>query len=91
MLRKCIVSLEMPVVKGALGQPPFEQPSISEAVTNFMAHKFSHLPQQEWKKMYELAKTFVNCLNTWDFPSPSSQKHMVSQEEANIYTIAYTR
>lgn len=85
------MNLEMPVVEGALGQPPFEKPSISKAVTNFVTYKFAHLPQQEFKKTYELARIFVHCLNTWDFPSPSNQKQVVSQEEANVYTIAYTR
>ncbi|KAJ8950083.1 hypothetical protein NQ318_017808 [Aromia moschata] len=91
LLRKCVLTLDTPIVEGPLGQPPFEKPCIHKAVTNFLVYKFSHVGQQELKTMYELAKILIHCLNTWDFPSPSSQKHIVSQEEATAYKIEYTR
>ncbi|KAJ8932177.1 hypothetical protein NQ314_014864 [Rhamnusium bicolor] len=91
LLRKCLLTLDTPVVEGPLGQPPFEKPCIHKAVTNLLVYKFSHIGQQELKTMYELARILIQCLNTWDFPSPSSQKHIVSQEEATIYKIEYTR
>lgn len=91
LLRKCILTLDTPVVEGSLGQPPFEKPSIHKAVSNLVIYKFSHLAQQERKTMCELANIFFYCLNTWDFPSPNTQKHIVSSEEANIYKIEYTR
>lgn len=91
MLRKCILTLDTPVIEGPLGQPPFEKPSIHKAVSNLVIYKFSHLAEKEWKTMYELAQLFLHCLNTWDFPAPSNQKHLVTQEEATIYKIAYTR
>ncbi|CAH1972641.1 unnamed protein product [Acanthoscelides obtectus] len=90
LLRKCVLTLDTPVVEGPLGQPPFEKPCIHKAVTNFLVYKFSHLGQQELITMYELAKILCHCLNTWDFPPPSSQKHIVSQE-ATKYKIEYTR
>lgn len=85
------MTLDTPVVEGPLGQPPFERPSIHTGITNLLVYKFSHIGQKELKTMYELAKILIHCLNTWDFPSPSSQKHIVSQEEATIYKIEYTR
>ncbi|CAH0558007.1 unnamed protein product [Brassicogethes aeneus] len=92
LLRKCIIlTWEPPVVEGPLGQPPFEEPCIHKAVTNLLVYKFSHITQQEWKTMYELANILFHCLNTWDFPSPSTQKHIVSQEPATVYKIEYTR
>ena len=91
LLRKCLLTLDTPIVEGPVGQPPFEKPSIYKAVNNLVIHKFSHLAQQEWKTMYELAKIFLHCLNTWDFPPPSSQKQVMSVEEATLYEIAYTR
>ncbi|KAK9754405.1 Acetyltransferase (GNAT) family [Popillia japonica] len=91
LLRKCILTLDTPIVEGPLGQPPFEEPSIYKAVTNLVMYKFSHLAQQEWKTMHELAKIFLHCLNTWDFPPPSSHKQVVSHKEATVYKIAYTR
>ncbi|XP_018562120.1 histone acetyltransferase KAT2A isoform X2 [Anoplophora glabripennis] len=91
LLRKCLLTLDTPVVEGPLGQPPFERPSIHTGITNLLVYKFSHIGQKELKTMYELSKILIHCLNTWDFPSPSSQKHIVSQEEATIYKIEYTR
>ncbi|XP_057653056.1 histone acetyltransferase KAT2A isoform X2 [Diorhabda carinulata] len=91
LLRKCVLTLDKPVVEGPLGQPPFQKPSIHKAVTNLLIYKFSHISQQELKTMYELVKILFHCLNTWDFPCPSSQKHIVSQEEAMKYKIEYTR
>lgn len=91
LLRKCVLTLDKPVVEGPLGQPPFQKPSIHKAVTNLLIYKFSHISQQELKTMYELVKILFHCLNTWDFPCPSSQKHIVSQEEATKYKIEYTR
>ena len=31
-------------VEGPLGKPPYEKPSIAKGVTNFVLHKFTHLP-----------------------------------------------
>ncbi|XP_074041632.1 gcn5 acetyltransferase isoform X1 [Leptinotarsa decemlineata] len=91
LLRKCVLTLDTPVVEGPLGQPPFQKPCIHKAVTNLLVYKYSHIGQQELKTMYELVKILFHCLNTWDFPCPSSQKHIVSQEEATKYKIEYTR
>ncbi|XP_017778856.1 PREDICTED: histone acetyltransferase KAT2A isoform X2 [Nicrophorus vespilloides] len=91
LLVKSILTMETPVIQATLGEPPFEKPSIHNAVTNFVLYKFSHLSQQEWNTMHELAKIFLHCFNTWDFPAPSNQKQIVSQEEAVTYKKAYTR
>ncbi|CAG9859546.1 unnamed protein product [Phyllotreta striolata] len=91
LLRTCVLTLEKPVIKGPLGQPPFEKPSIDKAITNLLIYKYSHISQQELKTMYELVRVLFNSLNTWVFPCPSNQKHIVSQEEANKYKIEYKR
>jgi histone acetyltransferase len=91
LLRKCILTLDNPVVESSLGQPPFEKPCIHKAITNLLVYKFSHLAQQEWKTMCEVARILLHCLNTWEFPSPGSQKHIVNQEEATIYKMEHTR
>lgn len=39
LLRQCILSRQQAVIRGPLGDPPFETPSISKAVTNFVFHK----------------------------------------------------
>lgn len=78
LLRKCILTHDTPIVESSLGQPPFEKPCIHKAISNLLVYKFHHLPQPEWETMCEVARILLQCLNTWEFPSPSSQKHIVS-------------
>lgn len=78
------------MIRGPLGDPPFEQPSISKAVTNFVLHKYSHLNPGELETMTEVAKTFLHCLNHWNFEAPSARKDL-SHEDASNYKINYTR
>lgn len=91
LLRKCVVTLANPVVEGPLGQPPFESPPIHKAVQNLLVYKYSHIGQQEMKTMYELSNILFHCLNTLDFPPPSTQKHIVREEDLANYKIDYTR
>lgn len=42
LLRKCIVTMTKPAIEGPLGQPPFESPSIAQAVSNFLLYKFGN-------------------------------------------------
>lgn len=79
------------MVESSLGQPPFEQPSIHKAISNLLVYKFSHLAQQEWKTICEVARILLHCLNTWELPSPSTQRQVISQEEASVYKIDHTR
>lgn len=90
ILRKCILSLDTPAIDNAMGQPPFEKPSIHKAVTNFVMSKFAHLTQQEWNIMHELARLFLLGLNTTDLPQPHMQRYGTPQEEM-AYKIAYKR
>lgn len=90
LLRQCILSRTEPVIHGPLGEPPFEHPSISKAVTNFVLHKYSHLSQTEFMTMTEVAKTFLHCLNHWNFEAPSARNDL-SHEDASAYKINYTR
>lgn len=39
LLRQCILTRQQPIIRGPLGEPPFEQPSISKAVINFVLYK----------------------------------------------------
>ncbi|KAJ8687563.1 hypothetical protein QAD02_023357 [Eretmocerus hayati] len=91
LLRKSILSMTKPTIEGPLGDPPFEKPSISKAITNFVVYKFGHLAQRDWQSMYDLAKMFLHCLNHWNFETPSARKTAVNAEEAPAYKINYTR
>lgn len=90
LLRKSICLLSRPIVEGPLGQPPFEQPSITQAVTNFVVHKFGDNPK-EWQIMYDLAKMFIHALNHWKLETPSVRRQHAPNEDVSIYKINYTR
>lgn len=87
----CVLKLENPIIKGALGQPPFEEPTIHKAITNMLVYRYSHIGQQELKTMYELAQILFHCLNTMNLPPPSLQKYLINKEETTKYKIEYTR
>jgi len=54
LLRKCIVTLTKPSIEGPLGDPPFESPSIKQAITNFVFYKFNMVSQKVTYKPYIL-------------------------------------
>lgn len=92
LLRKFVLIMNTnPIVEGPLGHPPFERPSISQAIMNFVAFKFGHLAQREWHDVNELAKLFLDCLNCWNFEPPSTMRNAVNAKEAETYKIDYTR
>lgn len=91
LLRQCIISRTQPLIRGPLGDPPFETPSIAKAVTNFVFHKYSHLSAPELQSMMDVAKTFLHCLNNWKFEAPSIRGKDLSNEDASNYKINYTR
>lgn len=88
ILRRCILSMTKPAVEDALGQPPFEVPSIARAVMNFVLYKFSNLLPREWQATYDMGKMFLHCLNYWNFEAPSIRRNA---ENDNVYKINYTR
>lgn len=91
LLRQCVLSRQQAVIRGPLGDPPFEVPSISKAVSNFLYLKYNHLAQAEFHVMTEVAKTFLNCLNFWSFETPSARCKELSHEDASTYKINFTR
>lgn len=92
LLRKSILTRVTPVIEPALGKPPFEQPSIAKAITNFVLYKFRHLPRGDWQTMYDLAKMFLHCFNHWSFDSPARRKsHTNTPEELATYQTNFTR
>ena len=91
LFRKCILQTTKPVVEGPLGSPPFSQPSISKAVTNFIIYKFGHLPQKEFQIMHELAKMFLLCLNQETLETPAMRKQKNQTSDFQDYKMNYTR
>lgn len=62
-----------------------------KAITNFVFFKFHHLSQAEFHTMSEVARTFLNCLNQWNFEAPSVRGRDLSHEDASTYKINYMR
>ncbi|XP_068224274.1 histone acetyltransferase KAT2A isoform X2 [Palaemon carinicauda] len=90
-LRKCILQVTVPTLEGPLGTPPFERPAIFKGVTNFVLHKFNHLPQKDFQMMSDLAKMFLHCLNHWRLETPSARRAHTTEEESSAYKVNYTR
>lgn len=91
LLRKSIVTVSKPTVEGPLGQPPFEQPSITQAVSNFVVYKFGDKSEKEWHIMYDLAKMFIHALNHWKLETPTARRQHTSNEDISMYKVNYTR
>lgn len=54
-------------------------------------YRYQHLSQPEFQTMTEVAKTFLHCLNYWNFEPPSVRCQALTNEDASSYKINYTR
>lgn len=91
LLRQCVLTRQQAVIRGPLGDPPFESPCIAKAVSSFVFYKYNHLSQTELQTMTEVAKTFLNFLNHYNFEPPSMRRADLTHEDASTYKINYTR
>lgn len=93
LLRQCVLTRQQAVIRGPLGDPPFESPCITKAVLSLVFYKFNHLNPTELQTMTEVAKTFLNFLNHYNFESPSVRRSdaTLTHEDASTYKINYTR
>lgn len=80
-LRNSITTMTLPSMDVKLGTPPFECPTIHQAITNFSMHYFSHKNEEEWRFIHELAKSFLTAVNIWMLDIP---KQMSSDREYNV-------
>lgn len=90
-LRQCVVNLTpiIPIIDGPCGNPPFEKPSIQKIIKNFILLKYRSREENEaeFKLTTELARTFLNAFNVWEYPPPQNG----ATYEDNCYKINYTR
>lgn len=91
LLRQCVITRQQAVIRGPLGDPPFESPCIAKAVYSFVFYKYNHLSPNELQTMTEVAKTFLNFLNHYNFEPPSMRRADLKNEDASTYKINYTR
>ncbi|KAH8370891.1 hypothetical protein KR093_005467 [Drosophila rubida] len=93
LLRQCVLTRQQAVIRGPLGDPPFESPCITKAVLSLVYYKFNQLSAGELQTMTEVAKTFLNFLNHYNFESPSARRNdlTLTHEDASTYKINYTR
>uniref|UniRef100_A0A6G1SK60 histone acetyltransferase n=2 Tax=Aceria tosichella TaxID=561515 RepID=A0A6G1SK60_9ACAR len=64
-LRNSITTMTLPSMDLKLGSPPFERPTINQAIINFALHFFSHKNEEEWRFMHKLAKSFLTAVNVY--------------------------
>lgn len=91
LLRQCVITRQQAVIRGPLGDPPFESPCIAKAVYSFVFYKYNHLSPNELQTMTEVAKTFLNFLNHYNFEPPSMRRADLKNDDASTYKINYTR
>ncbi|XP_075163523.1 gcn5 acetyltransferase [Haematobia irritans] len=91
LLRQCVITRQQAVIRGPLGDPPFESPCIAKAVYSFVFYKYNHLSPYELQTMTEVAKTFLNFLNHYNFEPPSMRRADLKNDDASTYKINYTR
>ena len=60
-------------------------------MTNFVTYKFGQLPQNEWQRMYDLAKMFLYCFNHWKLETPSVHARSSHTDDLKTYKENYTR
>jgi histone acetyltransferase len=64
-LRNSITTMTVPSMDLKLGSPPFERPTINQAITNFALHFFSQKNEEEWRFMHKLSKSFLTAVNVY--------------------------
>lgn len=91
-------------VEAHLGRPPFEEPSVTKCIINFLFSKFGKAGDHELKNMLEVTKLFLYCMNMWKFETPNAyakrcQSNQLAEEShssklqklVDLYTLSYTR
>lgn len=92
-LHQCVAERKPAIIQGPLGDPEksFEKPSIQKIIKNFVILKYDKLRENneaEFKVIMEVARTFLNCYNNWDFELPPNDCKDTNAEE-NFYKIEY--
>lgn len=64
-----------------LGQPPFEEPTISAAINNFVSSRYEHSTENNQQLMKDSAKIFLQLLNKFRF-KPTDNDWTVYGDEA---------
>jgi histone acetyltransferase len=91
-LHQCVAERKPAIIQGPLGDPEksFEKPSIQKIIKNFVILKYDKLRENneaEFKVIMEVARTFLNCYNNWDFPNDCKD----ANAEENFYKIEYVQ
>lgn len=58
---------------------------------SFNIIRYQHFNTNDQHVMAEVAKSFIHCLNTWDFEKPKIHAQRQTNEDASTYKINYTR
>lgn len=74
-------------VEAHLGKPPFEEPSITKGIINFLFCKYGKSGDLELQYMFEASKLFLYCLNMWKFESPAVFSKRISCADSVNQTV----
>jgi hypothetical protein len=72
-----------------LGKPPFEDPTILDAMQRFLEHRYAR--SKDLPALAEIAKRFMAILNAVDLPTPKSYAPQFKGHEAVAYQKNYFR
>ncbi len=72
-------------VEAHLGKPPFEEPSITKALNNFLFCKYGKAGDLELQHMFEACKLFLYCLNMWKFETPTMFARRQAQNKGKLF------
>ena len=74
------------IVEAHLGKPPFEEPSITKSLINFLFYKYGKSGDLELQHMYEACKLFLYCLNLWKFETPTMFVNKLNNDKVDSET-----
>jgi histone acetyltransferase len=57
-------------IESHLGKVPFQEPTITRALVNFITYKFGKSSDVELQYMFEALKLLLYCINMWRFETP---------------------
>ncbi|XP_035216134.1 histone acetyltransferase KAT2A-like isoform X2 [Stegodyphus dumicola] len=93
VLKKSVLLLTKPaiVLTKPHQSPPFESPSIAQAVTNFVNYQFSNVSKDIFQINVQLAKVFLRCLNCTKLETPNAYKNRSPDADFEVYKSNYNR
>ncbi|CAL8078695.1 unnamed protein product [Orchesella dallaii] len=92
LLRRSVVTHCSPLPDfETLGMPPYEEPSISRALTALIPFRYCHVNSSEWLAIEDLGKILLHTINSCKMDSPSIAALRVGSAGYDVYKHMYKR